>query len=119
MKEGESVTLESDETKNPNDEMMWCFNETLIAEIIGDQRKICTDDKCKERFRDRLEVNQTGSLTITNTRTTDSGLYKLQINSRGRISIIRIFTVTVTCEYYFVIQRMFPCYFRIQFNVFK
>ncbi len=119
VKEGESVTLESDETKKTNDSMMWCFNETLIAEIIGDQSKICTDDQCKERFRDRLKLDhQTGSLSIMNTRTTDSGLYTLQI-STSRFSIIRSFTVTVTCEYYFVIQRMFLCSFRIQFNVFK
>ncbi|XP_016115198.1 uncharacterized protein [Sinocyclocheilus grahami] len=69
--EGKAVTLDPGVIKNPNDEMTWYFNETLIAEITGDQRKICTDDQCKERFRDRLKLdNQTGSLTITNTRTT-------------------------------------------------
>uniref|UniRef100_A0A673HP26 Immunoglobulin domain-containing protein n=1 Tax=Sinocyclocheilus rhinocerous TaxID=307959 RepID=A0A673HP26_9TELE len=81
--EGEAVTLDPGVIKNPNDEMTWYFNETLIAEITGDQSKICTDDQCRERFRDRLKLDhQTGSLTITNTRTTDSGLYKLQIISR-------------------------------------
>ncbi len=102
VKEGESVTLESGKTKNPNDEMMWCFNETLIAEIIGDQSKICTDDKCKERFRDRLKLDhQTGSLTITDTRTTDSGLYKRQItisDSSFYITRAKRFGVTVIGE---------------------
>ncbi len=112
VNEGESVTLDPGVTKKTNDSMTWYFNDTII------QSKNCTDDQCDERFRGRLEVNQTGSLTITNTRTTDSGLYKLQINS-SRFSIIRIFTVNVTGECYFVIQGMLLCSFRIQFNVFK
>uniref|UniRef100_A0A8C1TE53 Immunoglobulin domain-containing protein n=1 Tax=Cyprinus carpio TaxID=7962 RepID=A0A8C1TE53_CYPCA len=104
VKEGEAVTLDTGVIKNTDDVMVWYFNETLIAEITGDQSKICTDDECKERFRDRLKLDhQTGSLTITDTRTTDSGLYKLQINSssirrhRRSISITswKTFTVTV------------------------
>ncbi|XDV23814.1 hypothetical protein PO909_028212, partial [Leuciscus waleckii] len=68
VKEGESVTLDPGVIKNPNDSMMWYFNEIVIAEITGDQSKICTDVQCKERFRDRLKLDhQTGSLTITNT----------------------------------------------------
>uniref|UniRef100_A0A673KC97 Uncharacterized LOC107727406 n=1 Tax=Sinocyclocheilus rhinocerous TaxID=307959 RepID=A0A673KC97_9TELE len=87
MKEGESVTLDPGVTKHPNDLLTWFFNEILVAEITGDQRKICTDDECDERFRDRLQLdNQTGSLTITNTRSTDSGLYKLQISSSSSSS---------------------------------
>ncbi|XP_073699503.1 uncharacterized protein [Garra rufa] len=88
--EGESVTLDPGVTKNPNSSMMWCFNDTLIAEIAGDQRKICTDVQCSDRFQDRLKLDhQTGSLIITNTRTTDSGLYKLQISSSSSSISIR------------------------------
>ncbi len=98
VKEGESVTLDPGETKKTNDLMAWHFNDTII------QNKICTEDQCKERFRGRLRLDhQTGSLTIMNITTTDSGLYQLQINS-SRFSIIRIFSVSVTCECYFVIQ---------------
>ncbi|XP_016349749.1 uncharacterized protein LOC107694565, partial [Sinocyclocheilus anshuiensis] len=94
VKEGESVTLDPGVMKNPNDLMTWYFNDICIAEITGEPRMICTDGD--ERFRDRLKLdNQTGSLTITNTRTTDSGLYKLQIIN-SRFSIIRSFSVNVT-----------------------
>uniref|UniRef100_A0A8C2BUR2 Immunoglobulin domain-containing protein n=1 Tax=Cyprinus carpio TaxID=7962 RepID=A0A8C2BUR2_CYPCA len=102
VKEGESVTLDPGEI-NINNLMTWYFNDTLIAEITGDQNKICTDVQCEdtdERFRGRLEVNnQTGSLTITNIDTTDSGLYKLQISSRSSsfsISSFKSFGVIVT-----------------------
>ncbi|XP_067271071.1 uncharacterized protein [Pseudorasbora parva] len=94
--EGESVTLDPGVMKNTNDSMMWYFNDVLIAEITGDQSQICTDDQCKERFRDRLKLDhQTGALNITHTRTTDSGEYKLQFNN-SRFSIIRSFGVSVT-----------------------
>ncbi|XP_058616362.1 uncharacterized protein LOC131530227 [Onychostoma macrolepis] len=91
VKEGENVTLDPGVIKKTIDPMTWSFNNTLIAKITEDQSKISTDDQ----WRDRLEVNQTGSLIITNTRTTDSGLYQLQINS-SRFSISRSFSVTVT-----------------------
>uniref|UniRef100_A0A8C1T7Q4 Uncharacterized protein n=1 Tax=Cyprinus carpio TaxID=7962 RepID=A0A8C1T7Q4_CYPCA len=95
-KEGQSVTLDPGVIKNPNDLIMWYFNDSCIAEITGDQNKICTDDLYKERFRDRLKLDhQNGSLTIMNTRITDSGLYKLQIRS-SRISILKSFTVAIT-----------------------
>ncbi|XP_058617044.1 uncharacterized protein LOC131530663 isoform X2 [Onychostoma macrolepis] len=96
VKERESVTLESGEINKTNNSMAWYFNDIRIAEIIEDPSEICADDQCKERFRDRLKLDhQTGSLTIMNTRTTDSGVYQLQIN-RIRFSIIKSFTVTVT-----------------------
>ncbi len=99
VKEGESVTLDLS-VINQNDVMTWYFNETLIAEITGDQSKICTDDQCDERFRDRLKLDhQTGSLTIMNTRTTDSGLYKLQIHS----SILRHHSIRITSWKTFIV----------------
>uniref|UniRef100_A0A673NI13 Immunoglobulin domain-containing protein n=1 Tax=Sinocyclocheilus rhinocerous TaxID=307959 RepID=A0A673NI13_9TELE len=96
VKEGESVTLNPGVIKNPNDVMTWFFNYILIAEITGDQSKICTDEQYDGRFRDRLKLDhQTGSLTISNTRTTHSGLYQLQINSSSS-SILKSFIVTIT-----------------------
>uniref|UniRef100_A0A8C2PPS6 Ig-like domain-containing protein n=1 Tax=Cyprinus carpio TaxID=7962 RepID=A0A8C2PPS6_CYPCA len=83
VEEGDSVTLQTDVEMNKQDRIRWYFNETIITEITGDLSFICTDVQCNEgteRFRDRLKLdNQTGSLTIMNTRTTDSGLYDCRI----------------------------------------
>uniref|UniRef100_A0A8C1KLQ9 Ig-like domain-containing protein n=1 Tax=Cyprinus carpio TaxID=7962 RepID=A0A8C1KLQ9_CYPCA len=103
--EGESVTLDPGVTKHPNDVMTWFFNDSLVAEVTGDQSKICTDDQCDERIRDRLQLDhQTGSLTIMNIRTTDSGVYHLQISSSSSFSISRVkrFNVTVTGGEYII-----------------
>ncbi|XP_058617515.1 SLAM family member 9-like [Onychostoma macrolepis] len=75
--EGDSVTLNSDDTDIMGDELiMWRFgnNNSLIAKM---NRKDNKGQFIDERFRDRLKLDQTGSLSITNTRTTDSGLYKV------------------------------------------
>uniref|UniRef100_A0A673G9P2 Ig-like domain-containing protein n=1 Tax=Sinocyclocheilus rhinocerous TaxID=307959 RepID=A0A673G9P2_9TELE len=62
--------------------------------IIDDEIEWRFGDTCT-RFRDRLKLDhQTGSLSITNTRTTDSGLYKLSTITRNRESVKR-FSVTV------------------------
>ncbi|KAL0149463.1 hypothetical protein M9458_055251, partial [Cirrhinus mrigala] len=92
-KEGESITVDPGEIQNPNDVMMWYFEEILMAEIGGDQGKTCTDDQCKERFRNSLQV-KTGSLIITNTTVRDSGNYRVEIIS-SRFSVIRSFIVNV------------------------
>ncbi|KAK7126515.1 hypothetical protein R3I94_017866 [Phoxinus phoxinus] len=99
VKEGESVTLDPGVIKNTNDVMMWYFNDIVIAKITGDQSQICTDVQCEERFKDRLKLDhQTGFLTITHTRNTDSGLYKLLINiinSSFGITRVKRFSVSV------------------------
>ncbi|KAL1251726.1 hypothetical protein QQF64_019522, partial [Cirrhinus molitorella] len=102
INEGESVTLHCSEIRKPNDVLTWYFNDMLIAQISDDPKKTCADVQCKnadERFRGRLEVNQNGSLTIKDTRNTDSGLYKLQMTiSHSSVSITRVkrFSVTIT-----------------------
>uniref|UniRef100_A0A8C1T2R0 Immunoglobulin domain-containing protein n=1 Tax=Cyprinus carpio TaxID=7962 RepID=A0A8C1T2R0_CYPCA len=93
--EGESVTLHTHVETNQQDRIRWYFSDIRIAQISGDLSKICTDVQCNEgteRFRDRLKLDhQTGSLTIMNTKTTDSGVYKVQMNN-GIIT----FSVNVT-----------------------
>ncbi|KAK7126544.1 hypothetical protein R3I94_017891 [Phoxinus phoxinus] len=77
--EGDSVTLNTDVTETQKYLMVqWTFGSTRIAEV---NRLTQTSSTYDERFRDRLNLDQTGSLTITNTRTSDSGLYQLTIVS--------------------------------------
>ncbi|XP_056109211.1 SLAM family member 5-like [Rhinichthys klamathensis goyatoka] len=82
--EGDSVLLNSDVTEiREDDDILWKFGaeNSLIAKINRETQIFSTyDDDPDGRFRDRLKLDdQTGSLTITNTRTTDSGEYKLDI----------------------------------------
>ncbi|XP_059426009.1 natural killer cell receptor 2B4-like [Carassius carassius] len=93
--EGDSVTLESGFTEMMDDDViLWRFGSenTLIVEIsVMEERFTVHDNELGGRFRDRLKLDyQTGSLTITNTRTEHTGLYKLQSNS-----VIKNFTLTV------------------------
>ncbi|XDV23801.1 hypothetical protein PO909_028207, partial [Leuciscus waleckii] len=90
---GVSVSLNTDVTTDQQGEIRWYYNDILIAEITGDQSKIFTDDQYDERL-DRLKLDhQTGSLTITNIRYTDSGVYHIQFNSSSDRE--KIFKVTV------------------------
>jgi len=100
--EGDSVTLKTGVKANQQEKIKWYFNNIRIAQITVDHSFTCTDVQCNEgteRFRDRLKLDpQTGSLTIMNTRSTDSGLYQLQIiNSRSTIK--KRFIATVASEY--------------------
>ncbi|CAM4661246.1 unnamed protein product [Leuciscus chuanchicus] len=95
--EGDSVTLDSTVTEIQRDDLItWRFGpqKTPIAQINKEKGKFSTYDVPDGRFRDRLKLDhQTGSLTITNTRTTDSGEYEVIISS-DRETTYR-FTVTV------------------------
>ncbi|CAM4659248.1 unnamed protein product [Leuciscus chuanchicus] len=78
--EGESVTLNTDAEMHKDALMLWRFGDKgiILAKIDIETNKISLNNT-DEKFRDRLQLNQNGSLTITNTRTTDSGFYELQI----------------------------------------
>ncbi|XP_052447272.1 uncharacterized protein si:dkey-182g1.2 [Carassius gibelio] len=79
------------------DVIEWKFEdgETPIAKIDQQTSKNPSYDETDERFRGRLKLDQSGSLTITNTRTTDSGLYKLQVEGTNIAPKHRKFRVTV------------------------
>ncbi|XP_056303991.1 uncharacterized protein LOC130216125 [Danio aesculapii] len=73
-----------------DDYMIWMFADMVIAEIHKTLPKYADD-----RFRDRLQINNlTGSLTINECKTSDSGLYELKISS-NRHSVHQRFIVTV------------------------
>ncbi|XP_073793336.1 uncharacterized protein [Danio rerio] len=85
--EGDSVTLESALAEiQSGDLIMWRFGakkEILLATYSRKDNKAETVYGSDGRFRDRLQLDsQTGSLTITNSRISDSGLYTVtSINS--------------------------------------
>lgn len=107
---GEDVTLYTDLTE-PRDMITWYFNGILIAQINGYLSYTCPDVQCDnstETFRDRLKLDQqTGSLTITNSRITDSGEYSVEIINDD-IFTERLFTVTVTGKFTSVHSKHFP-----------
>uniref|UniRef100_A0A8C1SF03 Immunoglobulin domain-containing protein n=1 Tax=Cyprinus carpio TaxID=7962 RepID=A0A8C1SF03_CYPCA len=86
--EGESVHLQTGVTEIQKDDLiLWKFEpkNALIAKIDGQTNESIVYDDDDDGFRDRLELdNQTGDLTITNTKSTDSGVYDLQIKSRNK-----------------------------------
>ncbi len=98
--EGDSVSLNSGLTEiQKRDVITWTFGypETKIAEINREDGIVSTYDGPDGRFRDRLKLNnQTGSLTITDTRTTDSGNYTVLI--KGAKTATYRFNVTVYGE---------------------
>ncbi|XP_073793269.1 uncharacterized protein si:ch1073-188e1.1 isoform X2 [Danio rerio] len=85
VEEGKSVNLDSGVARKPNNDLTtWHFNDILIAEVTGEQSRICTNDQCMKLFKDRLKLdNHTGSLTITYITTEQAGLYKLFMVSSG------------------------------------
>jgi len=98
--EGDSVLLNTDVTKiHEEDDLLWKFGAEnfLIAKINREKQIFFTSDVPDGRFRDRLKLDdQTGSLTITHTTTTDSGEYKLDIF--GAEHAAKTFSVSVYGE---------------------
>ncbi|XP_048050767.1 uncharacterized protein LOC125270826 [Megalobrama amblycephala] len=93
VKEGDSVTLNSDLTEMKDDDVIqWRFGSTLIAEINVTADRFTVYDVLDGRFRDRLKLdNQTGSLTITNITTEHAGDYKRKINFRNTEFFLTVF----------------------------
>ncbi|XP_056615487.1 uncharacterized protein LOC130430451 [Triplophysa dalaica] len=82
VKESDSVSLHIDITEEQrNEKIHWKIkhNNSLVAEIITENRKISTPF-IEERFRDRLKLDdQTGDLIITHMKNEDSGQYEVNV----------------------------------------
>ncbi|XP_026053066.1 uncharacterized protein LOC113039383 [Carassius auratus] len=78
--EGGSVTLNAGLTEIQTDDLIqWTFGNknTIIADVLPDRFSVY-DHVLDGRFRDRLKLDkQTGSLTITDTRSEHAGYYEL------------------------------------------
>ncbi len=93
--EGDSVTLHPDLTQIQRINLIeWRFRGPIIAQTDGKNVLYPTHT---EIFRDRLQLDVTGSLTIKNIKTKHSGLYELKI-SHGAGTTERKFSVTVYGE---------------------
>lgn len=97
-KEGDSVTLHTGVTDSQKQDLIqWTFGPTnpdsLIAEMNIKIHEITLNSD--DIFRGRLHLeNQTGSLTIRDIRTSDAGVYQLQI-SNSKETLYKRFNVFV------------------------
>ncbi|XP_073690755.1 uncharacterized protein [Garra rufa] len=84
--EGENVALDTGVSElQRDDQILWSFGseDNVIAKNDRIPNQTTNDDG---RFGDRLQMDdRTGSLSITNTTSTDSGVYHLQISSRNQV----------------------------------
>ncbi|XP_051745406.1 SLAM family member 5-like isoform X11 [Ctenopharyngodon idella] len=88
--EGESVSLNSSVTQiQTHEDIEWKFGDILIAKVNKNKESVFYNTTAAGRFRGRLRLDQTGSLTIINSRTTDSGLYTVS-SSRDTINTINL-----------------------------
>nr|XP_009294351.1 uncharacterized protein si:dkey-182g1.2 isoform X2 [Danio rerio] len=82
VKVGEPVILQHNISDvHMYDVIEWMFEDgkTAIARINKQISKNPSYDEKNEKFKGRLALDQTGYLTIADSKTTDSGLYKLEV----------------------------------------
>lgn len=96
--EGESVTLNTDVTVTQRNKILWKFGDRGVLIALLDDNEVSLFNGTEGQFRDRLQLDhRTGSLTIINIRTKDSGLYELNIKGRPG-DRVKKFNLTVYCK---------------------
>ncbi|XP_050951460.1 uncharacterized protein LOC127154101 [Labeo rohita] len=98
--EGESAHLQTGVTELQEDDLvLWKFKDALIAKRNRESSENSIYNVNDERLKDRLELDdRTGDLTITNTRSTDSGVYELQIQGSNKDLHIQRFSLLKYAE---------------------
>lgn len=96
VKEGDSFTLFPGLTEIKKDDVIdWRFGDILIARVRNNNNPSVYEDALEGKFRGRLKLNgQTGDLTITNTTSTDAGVYEV---SNSINTIKKTFSITGEC----------------------
>ncbi|XP_056310529.1 uncharacterized protein si:ch73-170d6.3 [Danio aesculapii] len=90
--EGESVSLHTDTEMRNYDLIVWRFGKNPIAQINATTQDVTVYNALGGIFTDRLDVDQqSGSLTITSTRTEHSGVYQLQINNIKKLFVLSVY----------------------------
>ncbi|XDV11600.1 hypothetical protein PO909_000494 [Leuciscus waleckii] len=92
--EGDSVTLEPGVAILLINKILWKFGDQGALVALIDAGRISLFDGPDGRFKDRLKLDHTGSLTITSIRTTDTGAYEVNIKG-GAGDQVRRFNLTV------------------------
>ncbi|KAF4097426.1 SLAM family member 5-like [Onychostoma macrolepis] len=93
--EEESVTLNTDVSVTQINKILWKFGDQGVLIALLDDNEVSLFNGTEGQFRDRLQLDhQTGSLTVMNIRTTDSGPYELNIKG-GPGDRVKKFNVTV------------------------
>ncbi|XP_042604929.1 uncharacterized protein LOC109074518 [Cyprinus carpio] len=100
VKEGDSVTLFPQLTEIKKDDVIdWRFGDILIARVRNNNKPSVYEDALDGKFKGRLKLDgQTGDLTITNFRNTDTGEYEVSNiinNFRKTISVTVMSAVEV------------------------
>ncbi|KAK2906705.1 hypothetical protein Q8A67_005690 [Cirrhinus molitorella] len=94
-KEGEYFGLYTEILLRKEDQVQWSFEGKILATGMNrDLTKTSYGDD--ERFRDRIELDhRRGDLLFTKAKTSDTGVYHLEVSSCKRTTIHREYTLTV------------------------
>uniref|UniRef100_A0A8C9VQ80 Immunoglobulin domain-containing protein n=1 Tax=Scleropages formosus TaxID=113540 RepID=A0A8C9VQ80_SCLFO len=97
-RERDTVTLHTGVTDVQKDSQILWYSGSGIEDLIAQLINGATQTDINERFRDRLELDtQTGSLTIRNLNTSDSGVYRVH-RVKGKLPVTEFQLVVYSKE---------------------